>query len=207
MHGFLCSDGKVQAMIGMTCKKCDNNNVEKNTDDRSKNSDMVLVEETEGNGNKVVNGEWNKIQHKKKPKNQIQNKKNNNKNKHRNQDAGKGQTGRGPTSIIRTGPNYQGGRGGRVDINQQHVRSTTIRFEEPKPLKPKPKPIQPEPERKDQIHQFKIKFNPWVMSKNGTNIQEIIEVMCKLIFTKTRNKAVFHPTAKIPLSPDSIEDI
>ena len=32
---------------------------------------MVLVEEIEGNGNKVVNGEWNKIQHKKKPKSQI----------------------------------------------------------------------------------------------------------------------------------------
>ena len=48
MHGFLCSDGKVQAMISMTCKKCDNNNVEKNTDDQSENS-MVWVEDIEKN--------------------------------------------------------------------------------------------------------------------------------------------------------------
>ena len=93
MHGFPCFDGKVEAMVGMTCKECNNNNVEKNTDDRSENSDMVLVEETEGNGSKVVNGEWSKIQHKKKSKNQIQNKNKNNKNKHHNQDAGKRQTG------------------------------------------------------------------------------------------------------------------
>ena len=162
MHGFLCSDGKVEAMVGMTCKKCDNNNVEENTDNQSENSDMVLVEETDGNGNKVVNGECNKIQYKKKPKNQIQNNNKNNKNKHRNQDAGKSQTGTGPTSIILTSPTYQSGqrgRGGKVDMDQQHVRSTKIRFEEPKPLKPIIKPIQPEPERKDQIHQFKIKFN------------------------------------------------
>ena len=84
----------------MTCKKCDNNNnVEKNTDDRSEN-DMVWVEDTEEIGNKVGNGEWNKIQHNKKPKNQIQNTNNNNKNKHHNQDAGRGQTGTRPTGII-----------------------------------------------------------------------------------------------------------
>ena len=61
-----------------------------------------------------------------------------NKNINRNQDAGKGQTGTGPTSIIQTGPNYQGGRGrgGRVDMNQQHVRNTKIRFNEPKPIQP-----------------------------------------------------------------------
>ena len=97
-----------------------------------------------------------------------------NKNKHHNQDARRGQTGTGPTGIIRTSPNYQGGRGGRggrVDMNQQHVQSTIIRFEEPKPSEPK-----------DLIHQFKIKFNPWVMKKNGTNIQENIEVICKSIF-------------------------
>ena len=75
-------------MVGMTCKKCDNNNVEKNTDNQSKNS-MVWVEDTGEIGNKVVNREWNKIQHKKKPKNQIQNKNKNNKNKHHNQDAGR----------------------------------------------------------------------------------------------------------------------
>ena len=33
MHGFPCSDGKVETMVGMTCKKCDNNNGEKNIDD------------------------------------------------------------------------------------------------------------------------------------------------------------------------------
>ena len=32
-------------------------------------------------------------------------------------------------------------------------------------------------------------------------------MICRTIFTKTRNKAVFHPTAKIPLPPDPIEDI
>ena len=49
---------------------------------------MVLVEETEGNGSEVVNEDWKKNQHKKKPKNQIQNKNKN--NKHRNQETGKG---------------------------------------------------------------------------------------------------------------------
>ena len=33
MHDFLCSDGKVETMVGMTCKNCDNNNREKNADD------------------------------------------------------------------------------------------------------------------------------------------------------------------------------
>ena len=137
MHGFLCSDGKMEAMVDVTCKKCDYNNVKKHIDNRSGIS-MVLIEETEGNGNEVVNREWNKIHHTKKPKNQIQNK--NNKNKHHNQDAGRGQKGTGPTGIIQTSPNSEGGRGRRggrgkrVHMNQQHVRSTTIRFEEPKPL-------------------------------------------------------------------------
>ena len=53
---------------------------------------MVLVEETKGNGSKVENGDWNKIQNKRKPKNQSQNKNKNKKkkNKNHNQDAGKG---------------------------------------------------------------------------------------------------------------------
>ena len=71
---------------------------------------MVWVEDTGKKGNEVVNGECNKIQHKKKSKNQIQNKNNNNKNKHYNQDAGRGQTGTGPAGIIQTSPNYQGGQ-------------------------------------------------------------------------------------------------
>ena len=45
------------------------------------------------------------------------------------------------------------------------------------------------------------------MRKNGTNILEIIGVTCKLIFTKTRNKAVFRPTTEILLPPDPIEDM
>ena len=92
-------------------------------------------------------------------------------------------------------------------MNQQHVQKTTIRFEEPKPIQPKRKPIQPEPEQKDLIYQFKIKVNPQVMRKNGTNILEIIEVICKLIFTKTRNKVVFHLATKIPLPLDPIGNI
>ena len=61
MHGFLCSDGKMEAMVGMTCKKCNNNNVEIQTIDPNY---MVWVEETEKIGNKVGNGERNKIHHK-----------------------------------------------------------------------------------------------------------------------------------------------
>ena len=113
---------------------------------------MVWAEDTEEIGNEIVNGEWNKIQHNKKPKNQIQNTNNNNKNKHHNQDAGRGQTGTGPTGIIQKGSNYQdggkGGRGGRGDMNQQHIRKTVILFEDTKPVEPKPKPIQPEQEQK-----------------------------------------------------------
>ena len=45
------------------------------------------------------------------------------------------------------------------------------------------------------------------MRKNGTNIPEIIEVICKLIFTNTKNKVVFHQTTKIPLPSDPIEDV
>ena len=92
-------------------------------------------------------------------------------------------------------------------MNQQHVRKTVTRFEDTKPVEPKPKPIQPEQEQKDLIHQFKVKANPGIMRKNGINIPEIIEVISKLINTKTRNKAVFHPTTKIPLLPNPIEDI
>ena len=146
-HGFLCSNGNVQTMTGMMCKKCDNNNnVEKNTDDQSENN-MVLVENTEKIGNEVGNGKWNKVRHIKKPMNKIQNTNNNNKKKHHNQDAGRGQTGTGPTGIIRKGSNYQdGGRGRRgreigerEDMNTQHVRKTVIRFEDTKPVEPKPK--------------------------------------------------------------------
>ena len=60
---------------------------------------MVMIEETEGKGSKVVNGDWNKIQNKRKPKNQSQNKNKNNKNKNRNQDM-KGKEQTGPTSIL-----------------------------------------------------------------------------------------------------------
>ena len=92
MYGSPCSDDKVETMVGMTCKKCDNNNGENNTKNWSENSNMVLVEETEGNDSKVVNWDWNKIQNKRKPKNQSQNKNKNKKkkNKNHNQDAGKG---------------------------------------------------------------------------------------------------------------------
>ena len=82
----------------------------------------------------------------------------------------------------------------------QHVSSTKIRFNEPKP-------IQPKPELKDQTHQFKIRFNPWVMRKNGTSIPKIIKDTCKSIIKKTGNKAVFHSTAKIQLPSDPIEDV
>ena len=77
----------------MTCKNCANNDGENNTNDQSENSDMVIVEKTEGNASKVVNRDWNKIQNKKKSKNQSQNKNKNNKNKNCNQDAGKEPTG------------------------------------------------------------------------------------------------------------------
>ena len=72
---------------------------------------MVKVEKTEENCGEVVTKDWSKIQHKRKPKNQNQNQNKNkyNKNKGHNQDAGKEQTRTGPTSIIRTEPNYQGG--------------------------------------------------------------------------------------------------
>ena len=106
---------------------------------------MVLVENTEEIGNGVGNGEW-KIHHKKKPKSQIQNTNKNNKNKHHNQDTVRGMTGTGPTSIIRKSSNYQDGgrrRGGRRDTNQQHVRTTVIRFEDPKPVESKLKPAEP----------------------------------------------------------------
>ena len=88
---------------------------------------MVMVERTEGNGSKVVHGDWKKIENKRKLKNKSQNK--NNKNKNRNQDIGKEQTGL--TSSIQTSPIYQGsrGRGKRGEINQhtnQHVKSTKI---------------------------------------------------------------------------------
>ena len=56
-------------MVGITCKKCANNEVENNINDRS-NSDMVIVEKTERNGSEVVTRDCNKIQHKRKPKNQ-----------------------------------------------------------------------------------------------------------------------------------------
>ena len=101
-----------------------------------------MVEEIEGYGGEVEDGEWNKIQNKRKTKNQSQNK--NNKNKNHNQDV-TGKEQKGLTSILRTGPNYQskqqrgpitsqrsrgrGGRRGRGDMNQntnQHARSTTI---------------------------------------------------------------------------------
>ena len=74
---------------------------------------MVWVENTEEIDNEVGNEEWNKIQHNKKPNNQIQSTNNNNKNKQHNHDAGRGKTGTGPTSIIRKGSDYQDGRRGR----------------------------------------------------------------------------------------------
>ena len=49
---------------------------------------------------------------------------------------------------MRKGSNYQDGgrgRGGRGDTNQQHVRTTGIRFEDPKPVAHKSKPTEPTP--------------------------------------------------------------
>ena len=109
-HCFLCSNGKVQEMTGMMCKKCDIDN-------------MAWVKDTEEIGNGEGNGEW-KMHQKKKPKNQIQNKNNNNKKKHHNQDVGGEKIGTETTSIMQKGSNYQDGergRGGRGDTNQQHV--------------------------------------------------------------------------------------
>ena len=45
------------------------------------------------------------------------------------------------------------------------------------------------------------------MKRKGINVQEIIEVISRTIYTKTGNKAVFHPTTKIPLPPCPIENI
>ena len=140
----------------MMCKQCDID-------------DMAWVKDTGEIGNGEGNKEW-KIHQKKKPKNQSQNKKNNNKNKHHNQDAEGGKTGTGTPSIMRKGSNYQDGgrgRGGRVDTNQQHVPTTGIRFEDPKPVvhkskptKPKPTPRVTEQERQDPSHKLKLKINP-----------------------------------------------
>ena len=118
---------------------------------------------------------------------------------------------------MRKGPNYQDGgrgRGGRRDTNQQHVQTTGIRFEDPKPAEQKPKPTEPKPtprqteqERQDTIHQFKLKINPGIMRKKGITTPEIIEVIGRTIFTKTSNKAVIYPTTKMPLPPKPIKNI
>ena len=116
------------------------------------------------------------------------------------------------TGIIQNGSNDQNGgrgrrgKGGQRDRNHQHVRITVIWVEDTKPVKPKPKPIQSEQESQDLIYQIKIKVNAGVMRKNRINILEIIEVICKLVYTNTRNKAVFHQTTNILLLPNPIED-
>ena len=64
-----------------------------------------MIDETEGNGGKVEEGEWNKIDwNKRKATNQSKNK--NNKNNHHNQDVERNEQ-QGLVSILQTGNNYQ----------------------------------------------------------------------------------------------------
>ena len=126
-------------MNGMTCKQCD-------TDE------MAWVSDTEEIGNKERNEEWQMCQ-RNKTKNQSQKEKNNNK-----------KTGTGTTSIMRTGSKYQdggrgrGGRIGRSNTNQRHVRTSGIRFTETRI---------PEQTQQDQIHKFILKINPGIKKTKG----------------------------------------
>ena len=45
------------------------------------------------------------------------------------------------------------------------------------------------------------------MKKKGIIIQEIIKVISRTIYTKKGNKAVFHPTTKVPLPPNPIANV
>ena len=45
------------------------------------------------------------------------------------------------------------------------------------------------------------------MKTKGIFLQQILEVITRTINTKTGNKAVFHPTTKLPLPPKPIANI
>ena len=105
---------------------------------------------------------------------------------------------------MQTGSKYQdggrgrGGRRGRSKTNQRHVQSSKIRFTETRIT---------EQTHQDQIHKFILKINPGIMKAKGISLQQILKVITSTINTKTGNKAVFHPTTKLPLPPKPIANI
>ena len=52
-----------------------------------------------------------------------------------------------------------------------------------------------------------MKINPGIMKTKGIFLQQILEVITRMINTKTGNKALFHPTTKLPLPPKPISNI
>ena len=102
-------------------------------------------------------------------------------------------TGIGPRSIMRTDRGR--GRGNNRERNTRDQRRVQIESEET------------EPKHQDKIHEFSVKFNPYIMKKKGFSLQNVVEVVARTIDRKTGHTAIFHPTTKFPLLPKPIANI
>ena len=87
------------------------------------------------------------------------------------------------------------GRGNNRERNTRDQRRVRIESEET------------EPNHQDKIHEFSVKFNPFIMKKKGFSLQNVVEVVAGTIDRKTGHTATFHPTTKFPLRPKPITNI